>query len=264
MALAAILGLSYFIINRCMAIWSEYSLLQVQLERVRTTDVIGYAGIQPALCFADRPSDWFRVEGDQTLLWSGWREGVGHTWFHVRRDEIHPDSISPPMGRDVFQAIDHPLIESIDGPIGARIPYDAEVVGNHLAGVETAYPVLVLTKVFLVNDMIQDRPFLVTYFPGAPESERVAIYEPLVDGQRVTMGTTGFAHQGKFVLYDRGTESFWTPEGPVLRAFAGKHKGRTLNKIGQPAHVAWGLWKSQHPKGRLVVGADRTLAIPKL
>jgi hypothetical protein len=264
LALAAITVLSLFIVTKGVELWLEWSKLQRQLERVRTTAIVGYTGIQPRFSYADRPNDWFREEGDQALLWSGWREGVGHTWFRIARNEINRTALSTPIGRDVHLAIDHPLIESNNGPIASRIPEDSDVVGHRLAGVETAYPVLVLTKVLVVNDVIEDQPFLVTFFRAGPIAERATIYEPVLDGQRITMGLAGFLSEGRTVLYDRGTESFWTADGQVLRAFAGKHKGRTLNKVGQLSQLGWGLWRSRHPKGRVVVGADRSLAIPRL
>ncbi len=43
------------------------------------------------------------------------------------------------------------------------MPFDAWVVGDRLAGVETAYPMLVLAKVGVVNDLISERPFLILY-----------------------------------------------------------------------------------------------------
>jgi hypothetical protein len=264
LALAAITVLSLFTLTKGIELELEWSNLKRQLDRVRTTDVIGYTGIQPRVSYAARPNDWFRQEGDQTLLWSGWREGVGHTWFRVARNEINRATLSTPIGRDVQQAIDHPLIEPNNGPIASRIPEDSDVASHRLAGVETAYPVLILNRVMVVNDVIEDQPFLVTYFRSGPIAERAAIYNPVLDGERVTMGLAGFLSEGRTVLYDRGTESFWTPDGQVLRAFAGKHKGRTLNKVGQLWQLGWGLWRSRHPKGRVVVGADRSLAIPRL
>ena len=100
------------------------------------------------------------------------------------------------MGRDVFRAIDAPLTEAKGGPIWGRIPSDAPVVGLDLAGVAAVYPLLVLDRVQVVNDLIAGRPILVTYNPYAPPDSCVKVYEALLDGQRVTMGTSGYYLDG--------------------------------------------------------------------
>ena len=44
------------------------------------------------------------------------------------------------------------------------------------------------------------------------------------DGHRVTMAATGYFHDGKPLLYDRGTRSLWVEDKDSLTAIAGKHK----------------------------------------
>jgi hypothetical protein len=167
------------------------------------------------------------------------------------------------MGRDVIQAIDYPLVEQGGGAIWGRIPNEAAVVGFDLAGTDSVYPMQVLDKVLVVNDLVGGRPFLITFNPMVSRNRTVHIYEPIVDGRRVTMGMSGYFHDRKPLLYDRGSESLWVEsEAGTLEAIAGRHKGARLQSIEQHSPVAWGDWRGKHPASRLLIGADRTRTIP--
>jgi len=245
-------------------LWSEWTTMRTEWSRVGDNFVVGYTNIHPNPSYAKRPDNWFHDEGDQTLLWSGWKTGAGHRWFRVGRGEVQKSHISLPIGRDVVRAIDHPMIEVGGGTIWSKIPAQAEVIGLEIQGVDCAYPLTVLNKVEVVNDVIQDHPILVSSNPRVSGSQAVSIYETMLDGQRVTMGLSGYWLDQRPVLYDRGTESLWVPDGDALRAVAGRHKGASLKRISQPTPVTWGDWRSHHPKSRLLVGADRNHPKPTL
>jgi len=242
----------------------EYAQLQGERQRSRLTEVVGYPGIQPVYSFAQPPKDWFRTEGPDTLFWSGWRHGVGHTWFRVAKGDVDPGRVSQPFGRDIQRAIDTPVVELADGKIWQRVPDEAIVFGARIGSLETAYPMIVLDKVGVVNDTVGEQPFLVTYNNLADVSERVAVYESVIDGNRVTMGSTGLSHDQKPLLYDRGTESLWVADGQILRALSGHHKGSSLKLVQKPSPNTWGQWRYDHPNTRLVVGADRKTRRPPL
>src|SRR5260370_30627492 len=94
---------------------------------------------------------------------------------------------------------------------------------------------------------------------GPPE-QKVFIYDPKVDGQRLLMGSAGYMHDFKPMLYDRATESLWAHDGTTLLAIAGAHKGKRLTRVSLLGSTTWGRWRSQHPSTRLLVGADRAQA----
>ena len=255
--LASLAVLFCFIATQARSLYQEWRVLRVELTEVRKSVVIGYPGIQQRISYAQRPADWYRVEPQATHLWSGWSQGIGHRWFVTSPGDIPRDLVSLPVGRDVNQAIDRPIVEFQGGSIWGRIPDDAHVAGEELGGVETAYPLLVLERVIVVNDQIRDQPFLVTFNPLEPTESKVAVYDPLVEGQRVIMGMSGYFHQNTPMLYDRETESLWIRDGEVLKALTGKLKGRKLPQVSRPSSASWKRWRTEHPKGRLVVGADR-------
>ena len=146
------------------------------------------------------------------------------------------------------------MIENGGGPIWQRIPGSAEVVGLALDGCPCAYPMTVLGKVLIVNDMIEERPYLV-HFDPFDDSVPVSIFDARLEGRRITLGSSGLTIQGKHVLYDRGTESLWADDGRALTAFSGKYKGKGLSLVARVGAVAWSDWLANHPQARLLVGS---------
>ena len=239
------------------ALWQEWAALQHDLKDVKRAAVIGYYNIHVRPSYAQKPPDWCHDEGEQTLLWAGWINGQGHTWFRIGRGELDLTRLSEPMGRDVTQAIDQPIVEVGGGQIWGRIPETADVAGDELGGVTTVYPLLLLDKVTVVNDEIAGQPFLVAYSPFSPRTDRVNVYTPVVNGARLRMGLTGYFHDARPVLYDRSTESLWVDQDDGLCAVAGPRRGTTLPRVGRLTLTTWGDWRARHPQSRLIVGADR-------
>jgi hypothetical protein len=253
------LGLLLVIIGfQLRVLWREWDWLQAEWSWVRRTAVIGYPNISPRVSYAQPPENWLYHEEGFTYLWGGWDSREGHRWFRVVSGDLNEAAISLPMGRDVFRAIDAPLIEAEGGPIWGRIPSDAPVVGVDLAGVATVYPLLVLDRVQVVNDLIAGQPILVTYNAYAPPDSAVKVYEAQLEGRRVTLGTSGYYLAGTHLLYDRESESLWKDQGAVLKAIGGPRKGQSLRQVASPAPVSWGAWRWRNPKSRLLVGADRS------
>jgi hypothetical protein len=265
LVIAALLGLVAFAAVQGRSLWQEWQSLQGEMSVVRRTAVIGYVNIHPNPSYALKPVDWFHEEGDSTLVWSGWKQGDGHQWFRVRRGDLTRSQLSEPMGRDVVQAIDYPIVESQGGTIWRKIPNDALVVGQELAGVVTVCPVQVLAKVGVVNDTVHDHPFLFTYNPHNRGHQAVHVYEPVVGGHRITMGWTGYFQENEPLLYDRGTESFWVENAKGnLEAIAGKLKGSEIRQLGVLTPMNWSDFRGRYPRSRLIVGADRSKGIPQL
>jgi len=244
-------------------IWAEWQELREEERRAAATAVVGYTNIYPKVSWAMRPDPWFRVEGDSDLVWSGWNQGRGHGWFRVSHGEIERQKLGEPLGRDVCQVIDYPAIENGGGPIWENIPEAAGIVGLTLEGCSCAYPMAVLLKVLIINDVVEDQPLLIHYDPFRRPESKVAVFDPRVDGHRITLGSSGLILDGRHVLYDRGTESLWVDDGRTLVAFTGKYKGKELALVTRVDPVAWDGWRSGHPATRLIVGSlDRNRALP--
>jgi hypothetical protein len=262
--IVALCAVGLFVVCQAATLWSEWQRLQAELSWARHTAVIGYENISPRVSFAQPPEKWVYHEGDSTYLWGCWDPRKGHQWFRFDRGDLDEAALSLPMGRDVFRAIDEPLIECGGGTIWGRIPDDAPVIGLDVAGVASVYPLVVLERVHIVNDLIDRRPFLVTYNPYAPPEGAVRVYEAMLEGRRVTMGMSGYYQAGAPLLYDRSTESLWQHRRGALCALAGPRKGQVLRQVAQPAPVAWDDWRGRNPGSRLLVGAGRPRGAPAI
>ncbi|WP_165245764.1 DUF3179 domain-containing (seleno)protein [Paludisphaera soli] len=241
----------------------EWKSLQVEEQAAAASAVIGYPNIFPAVSQAAKPVPARYIDGDQVRIWSGWDAQRGHCWFSVGCDECDPASLGDPIGRDVARAIDYPAVETGGGEIWERIPAAADMIGLSVGKTACAYPRMVLAKVLVVNDLVEGTPRLVHLDPFAPALEAVAVYDPRLDGRRITLGSTGFSMGGKHVLYDRGTESLWADGEGALVAFSGPHKGKKLALVERGKSVSWSEWRDENPGSRLVVGSlDRRAAPP--
>src|SRR5437763_864834 len=107
----------------------------------------------------------------------------------------------------------------VDTPIAPLRPVSSRPVVQAAAG--AAIPILVLSKVEVVNDRIGEEPVLVVFRPFVPEREAVSAFTPVVNGRRITMGLSGYLIDRTPVLYDRGTRSLWHPRDGTLAAIAG-------------------------------------------
>jgi Protein of unknown function (DUF3179) len=262
LVLSAILALAVVLTVEVKNLWSEWIILQGEIGGVNNNAVIGYRDISPVVSYAAAPADWFRREGDHSLLWAKWEAGVGHQWFRFDHGDIDRARVVKPKTVLFSRPVDYPVIEVAGGEIWQRVPLDARVVGQTLHGVKCVYPVLILGKVQVVNDMIDDHPFLVVANAFAPPDKAYHIYDASHEGHRLTMAATGYFHDGKPLLFDRGTQSLWVEEKDSMTAIAGQHKKQKLAQVASPTPVTWKAWLSQNTTSRLLVGADRTRGIP--
>jgi hypothetical protein len=260
--LVLIAGVSCFAVAAARALWREYDLLRGDLADANRAALVGYPGISPELDFAERPQAWYRQEGDSLLLWGGWVHGRGHRWYRADLGALDPAALLQPHPAVVPRAIDFPEVETGGGKIWQKIPDDVYVVGGELAGRKCVYPLLVLMKVEVINDVVEERPFLVTAnILSAPDSP-CAIFDATLEGRRITMAPSGYYHGRRPVLYDRKTESLWIEQDDKLTAIAGAHKGKKLARLARPVPVEWRSWRKANPDSRLIVGANRTHGVP--
>lgn len=252
--------LSGFVFLQAPSLWDEWQGLRRDWEATRLTQPIGYIGISPSPSYARPPEPWLVERDDAFLIWGGWHRDAGHTWFRIGRDDLDLRLLGRPLGRDVVRAIDRPLAEIGGGMLWERLQHDTPVVSVDLGGTSTAYPILLLSKVEVVNDTVGNRPVLVVSTPFRAAEETVDVYDPMLAGTRVLLGSSGLFYDPARrlpLLYDRDTESLWLVDDHVLRCVTGARKGTTMPHLGQGRPIAWADWVDQHPRGRLLVGADR-------
>jgi hypothetical protein len=96
-----------------------------------------------------------------------------------------------PSTEVVSRAIYTPVVETDGGIVWKRIPGYSRVVVHNVDGVNCIYPVHVLFKVQVIDDVVADRPLLVTIKLLAPMDEACSIFEANLAGRRVTMTSSG-------------------------------------------------------------------------
>jgi hypothetical protein len=262
-SILVLLGL--FIALQAPALWAEWRALQREWHDEGRTRIIGYVDIDPAWSTAIKPDNWAHHEGDSLLLWSGWTPGIGHGWFRIGRGEIDPAHLAgvEPFGRDVIRAIDYPIVEDRHGRRWNLIWEKTPVLGLEVNGEARAYPLLVLEKVLVVNDQLGGRPVLLVLTPFVSPDQGLHVYDPTLEGRRLTLGTSGYFHQRRPLLYDRGAESFWVPTEENVVALTGTHKGKSLRRLDAPRFTTWAEWQAEHPGSPVLVGADRKKPRPE-
>jgi hypothetical protein len=109
-----------------------------------------------------------------------------------------------------------------------------------------AYPIAILMRHQIVEDVIDDRPLAVTYSPFADAS---AVWDRRVGGRALTLRPSGKAYRADAVLYDTETESLW----PQLSGHAvrGPMKGARLSLV--PSMLAsFGDFRAAFPDGQVM------------
>lgn len=179
------------------------------------------------------------------LVWASLAFGVHaqgrYNGFDVSNASIDSDLIlsgGPP--RDGIPAIDDPQFTTPDEATYLRD--DDPVMGFRLDGVARAYPLRVLVWHEIVNDTINDRPFVVTYCPLCGSS---LVFDGAVNGERLSFGVSGLLFQSDVLMYDRGTESLWSQL--KLECVSGPMVGTPLEWL--PSEIlTFGSWKARNAK----------------
>jgi hypothetical protein len=131
--------------------------------------------------------------------------------------------------RDAIPTIDRPLFESVEE---ARTWMDgrAPVIALEVEGDARAYPLSIMLWHEIVNDVVGDRPVVVTF---CPLCHAALVYDRDLDGVERHFGNTGSLRYSDMVMYDRSTESWW--QQATGRAIIGELTGAALEFL--PAQI---------------------------
>jgi len=150
-------------------------------------------------------------------------------------------------------------IPSIDDPDHVSIEHAAEwliytepVIVLDIEGDAWAYPLSILTRHEIVNDMVGGVPVAVTF---CPLCNSALVFDRRVDGDTYEFGVSGLLRNSDLVMYDRTTESLWqqfTGEGIV-----GEHAGDVLT-IMPSSIVSFADFAEAYPDGLVLSTGGRT------
>lgn len=169
--------------------------------------------------------------------------------FRLESPRVPADHIVPGGPRKgQIPAIDAPRFASLEE--ATWVLAESPVLGVSLRGESRVYPVHLIERHQVVNDVIAGTPVAVSYDPlaGAP-----AAWERRVDGRTLELGVAGLLYNGNSLLYDRASESLWSQ----MRgdAVAGPLAGRRLARIPIRQETL-ASWLERHPGSRVLAPAS--------
>lgn len=167
--------------------------------------------------------------------------GSGQKRFDVTRHLIRLEDIQsggPP--RDGIPALNHPAFTSAVDANRILGPNDI-VLGVEFPGAARAYPVRILNWHEVVNDDVGEQPVLISWCPLCGSG---LVYDPRVNGRRLTFGVSGRLYKRNLLLYDHETDSLWSQLAG--KAVTGPLAGTSLRLL--PVTVTpWARWKKDYP-----------------
>jgi len=153
--------------------------------------------------------------------------------------------------RDDIQSVDAPRFATLEE--ATWVLAENPVLGISMAGESHVYPVHVIERHQIVNDVLGGTPVVVTYDPlaGSPRA-----YERKLDGRVLEFGVAGLLYNANFLLYDRATRSLWSQ----LRgdALAGPLSGKTLRRV-ELRQETLASWLERHPDSRVLAPPSESL-----
>jgi hypothetical protein len=135
--------------------------------------------------------------------------GLVRVWdktdFCQFQDGVYDEIISGGVPRDGIPPIDNPTFESIEAASGWLQP-QSPVIAFELDGAARAYPLAILTRHEIANDVIGDVPVAVTF---CPLCNSAIVFDRRVDGETLRFGVSGLLRHSDLIMWDDQTQSWW-------------------------------------------------------
>jgi hypothetical protein len=173
------------------------------------------------------------------------------TDFCAYQEGVYEEIISGGVPRDGIPPIDDPQFESVEDAAGWLEP-QSPVIALAVGEVARAYPLAILTRHEIVNDVIDGTPVAVTF---CPLCNSAIVFVRRVDGQTLRFGVSGLLRNSDLIMWDDRTQSWWqqfTGEGIV-----GEYTGRQLELVPSQI-VGFGAFADQHPGGQVLSRQGRS------
>ncbi len=183
--------------------------------------------------------------------------GLVRVWdrtdFCRYQEGVFDEIISGGVGRDGIPPVDNPTFESI-ADASTWLQPQSPVIAFELNGMARAYPLAILTRHEIVNDVMSGVPVAVTF---CPLCNSAVVFDRTVDGQILRFGVSGLLRNSDLIMWDDMTQSWWqqfTGEGIV-----GSYTGTELTLLPSQV-VGLGAFVEQYPGGEVLSRGGRTYA----
>jgi len=147
--------------------------------------------------------------------------------------------------KDGIPSIDRPQFETVEQADAWLRPVEPVILFSHDEDAR-AYPLQILTWHEIVNDVVADRPVLISF---CPLCNTAIAFDRTLNGQVLDFGTTGRLRYSNLIMYDRQTETWWQQASG--EAIAGELAGTQLEFLPAPI-IAWQDFKEAHPAGQVL------------
>ncbi len=165
--------------------------------------------------------------------------------FRIDNALIPVDDIKkggPP--RDGIPSLENPTFVTADDV--TYLKGHDRILGISINGVSRAYPIRILNYHEIVNDVIGDTAFVVTYCPLCGSG---AAFEAAINGRSYEFGVSGLLYNSDVLMYDRETGSLWSQL--MVQAVTGAMKGTRLQQLPL-SHTSWQEWVERYPETRVL------------
>lgn len=159
--------------------------------------------------------------------------------------EIIPGGPPP----DGIRPIDAPCFEDVEAA-SAWLEPRSPVLVLEIDGDARAYPLAILTRHEIVNDVVAGTPVTVTYCPLCNSG---IAFERVVDGDVLDFGTSGRLYRANLVMYDRQSRSLWSQFRG--EAVVGDAVGTRLPKL-PVSLLSWEEFAGERPDGAVLARPD--------
>lgn len=202
-------------------------------------------------------------EEGRRLLWGG----DDDRWhFDISTFDLDPANLHYGIGRERFPALIEPQFDARE-IADSWLDDNERVLVAAIAGEVRVYPLSLLRRHEVVNDIVGGRPIFAAYCVLA---DLGAVYDRVLDGRTYTFALSGYTYYDPdiwdgldaFVMWDRETESLWWP--PIGKAVSGGMIGAPMKVLehGLWSQTSWQEVKNRYPEA-LVLQRGQSLTPPE-
>ena len=160
---------------------------------------------------------------------------------NVRPGEPREVSIYTLLPKDGIRSIDDLSFVSA-AEAGLDMADQEFVIGLIIGGDTRAYPINVLSRHEIVNDVVGGTPVAVTYCPLCFTG---IVYDRRVGGETLEFGVSGKLIMNDLVMFDRQSDSLW--QQILGEGITGRYKGTRLTPLAA-TQTTWAQWRDSHPE----------------
>ncbi|MCY4064057.1 MAG: DUF3179 domain-containing protein [Chloroflexi bacterium] len=171
---------------------------------------------------------------------NGWETNFERSIIDL--DEV----ISGGVPRDGIPPIDKPVFDPVRSIRG--LSDQSPVIALSINGDARAYPLEVMTRHEIVNDVVGDVPVAVTF---CPLCNSAIVFDRRVEGRALRFGVSGNLRFSDLVMWDDASESWW--QQLTGEAIVGDYVGHQLEFVTSQL-ISFGIFRDRYPDGKVLRG----------